>query len=110
MASLLIQVLILVIVVGGLLYILNILPIDVTIKNIGRVVILILAAIYAIGLLAPLVKAQPYAPDFQRDWGRIFGRTDNPDLACNIQRRINRDGDIIWLQMTCRAVGGYRER
>lgn len=61
--------------------------------------------------LAGAAVAQYPAPPYPGDWGRIFGRTDNPNLACSIQRRINRDGDIVWLQMNCRAVGyGDRDR
>ena len=105
----LIQVLILVIVVGGLLYILSILPIDATIKTIGRVVILILAAIYAITMLAPLLNAQPaYRGNPLEDFfNRMDRNNPNPRLSCDTYKRLNRQGEIIWLRMECRAVGDY---
>lgn len=100
MLNSLIQILIVIIVVGGLLYILSVLPIDQTIKTIGRVVILIIAAIYALKLLVPLASAQPAAPDIL---DRILRRTDNSALVCNIYRNVDRDGDIRYLRMDCRA-------
>ena len=69
---------------------------------------LILAAVFVFGV-ADYALAQYPPPPYPGDWGRIFGRTDNPPLTCSVMRRINRDGDIVWLQMTCRA-GGYGER
>jgi len=69
----------------------------------------LLAALIAAGAYtAAFAQYQP--PQFQGDWGRIFGRTDNPNLACQVQRRIDRNGDIIWLQMICRAIRGERDR
>lgn len=82
MTHILLQVLILVVVVGGLLYILNVLPIDNTIKVIGRVIVIIVAAVYAIGLIAPMVNAQPAADRpvmAQRDWDRDHRDHDRGD-------------------------------
>lgn len=106
----LIQILILVIVVGGLLYILSILPIDATLKTIGRVVILIIAAIYAITMLMPLLNAQDrYQRNPMEDFFRgLEGRQTNPSLDCTVNRRINRNGDIVWLRMDCRG-DNYRD-
>lgn len=104
MTDTLLQILILVIVVGGILYVLGILPIDNTIKAIGRVVIIIVAAVYAITLLAGMVNAQP-VPDIL---DRIIRRTDNPTLTCNVYRNLDRDGDIRYLRMDCRADSRWR--
>jgi hypothetical protein len=110
MGPMLVQVLILVIVVGGLLYILNILPLDATIKAIGRVVVLIMAALYAISLLAPMVNAQTrYNPleDFLRG---LEGRQGNSNVECNIQHRLDRRGDIRWIRIDCQADRRYQGR
>lgn len=42
------------IVVGAILYILNALPIDATVKKIGQVVVIVAFAIYALRLLWPM--------------------------------------------------------
>jgi hypothetical protein len=101
----LIEILILVIVVGAILYILSILPIDATLKTIGRVVILVIAAIYAITMLAPLLHAQPRSDNAMEDFFRsLEGRQTNPDLICTVSRRLSRDGDLVRLNMDCRSV------
>jgi hypothetical protein len=50
----LIQILIALIVVGALLYILNLLPIDQTLKTIAYVIVIVVVAIYALRILAPM--------------------------------------------------------
>jgi Ca2+/H+ antiporter len=112
MGPMLVQVLILVIVVGGLLYILNILPLDATIKAIGRVVILIMAALYAISLLAPMVNAQGrYERNPLEDFLRgLEARQGNSNVNCNIQHRLDRRGDIRWLRVDCSSDARYRGR
>lgn len=42
------------IVVGAILYILNLLPIDATLKTIAYVIVIVLVAIYALRILAPM--------------------------------------------------------
>ncbi len=49
----LLQILILLIVVGALLYLLNMLPIDATVKRIIQVVGIVIVAIYLLKLLLP---------------------------------------------------------
>jgi hypothetical protein len=107
----LIEILILVIVVGAILYILSILPIDATLKTIGRVVVLVIAAIYAITMLMPLLHAQPsrYQRNPMEEFYRgLEGRQTNPNLNCTVNRRINRNGEIVWLRMDCRG-DNYRD-
>lgn len=49
----LLQLLILLIVVGALLYILNMLPIDATVKRIIQVIAIVILAVYLLKLLLP---------------------------------------------------------
>lgn len=58
------------------------------------------AAVAALAQPGPFGGNSPF--NWDRDFPRIFGRANNPDLHCTVQRRIDRRGDIIWLQMTCR--------
>ncbi len=51
----LMQLLIMFIIVGALLYILNLLPIDSTLKTIAYVIVIVVVAIYALRILAPMV-------------------------------------------------------
>lgn len=51
--AMLLQILILLIVVGALLYLLNILPIDATVKRIIQVIGIVIVAIYLLKLLLP---------------------------------------------------------
>lgn len=101
MTGTLLQILILVIVVGGILYVLGILPIDNTIKAIGRVVIIIVAAVYAITLLAGMVNAQQRYNPLEEFLRGIETRQGNRDLDCNVQHRLDRRGDIRWIRIDC---------
>lgn len=76
-------------------------------KNLILAAFLAIVVVFVLGV-ANVALAQYPPPPYPGDWGRIFGRTDNPDLSCSIQRRISREGDIVWLQMTCRAYRGER--
>jgi hypothetical protein len=40
---------------------------------------------------------------------RMLNRGDNPDMNCHVQRHIDQDGYIVWLQMTCQAQR-YQDR
>lgn len=102
MTQQLLQILILVVVVGGLLYILSILPIDQTIKTIGRVVIVIIAAVYAISMIAPMLDAQVRRGNPLEDY--LYGlenRQGNSTVSCNVQHRLQRNGDIRWIRIEC---------
>lgn len=46
--GILLTVLLVIVIAGGLLYVLSILPIDTTIKSVGRVIIILLFAVFAI--------------------------------------------------------------
>lgn len=72
----------------------------------------ILTAAAAVGLLAGvggMAVAQPRPSNPLEDFlGRIGRDNPNQALGCNVIKRIDRRGDIVYLQMTCRAYGRGR--
>lgn len=67
----------------------------------------LLMAATAVSLVAlPMVaQAQYRGPSnpLEDFLGRIGRDNNNPALGCNVVKRINRQGDITYLQMTCRT-------
>lgn len=69
----------------------------------------VLMAVTAASLVAiPMVaEAQYRGPSnpLEDFLGRIGRDNPNQALGCNVVKRIDRQGEIVYLQMTCRAYG-----
>lgn len=52
-----------------------------------------------------IASAQNRGPDIEDFIRGITGRTTNSTLGCNVTRNIDRNGDIRYLRLDCRAYG-----
>jgi hypothetical protein len=68
---------------------------------------LIIAAVVALSAPTAVLLAQPYGQHdnpLEDFLGRLGRNQVNVPLQCDTQRNIDRDGDIVWLRMECRAT------